>query len=325
MTDAKTEIRSRLSDPATVLEKLGLLESAKHQNGKYTIRCPWHPENTPSCSVRRHPGDGTLSVKCFACGASGDVFGLIGQSYGLSQAVDFPEILSLAAGFANVTLDDSKPIKRERPVFKAPPPPEYPPVDELRALWESSVYVTDDAHALKWCEDRGIDPAKIKDLCRVIPSGADLPDWAVYRDESHEKGRYDWIMSGHRLIFPLYGPDGKAKSFKARCLNDGKLKNVNPKNYSSLSLCFACEVGKDMLIGKRDADTVVFVEGEADFMSAVSRRESDSVAIFGVYSGAWSGDHADKLKTKEIILALDDDKPGDAYAEMIAESVKKPR
>lgn len=316
MSDAKNEIRNRLNDPATVLEKLNLLDGAKHSVGKYTVCCPWHGENTPSCQVRQHPNDGTLAVKCFGCGHTSDVFGLIARAYDLSDN-QFPEIIAIAADMAGVQLDDSKPINRERPVFKPPPPPEYPPVDELREMWGSAIKPVDDPQVAAWFESRGLSTDVSTEICRVIPLDYELPEWAIYRDESHEKGRYDWLMSGHRLIFPLYNAEGRIRSFKIRCVTDGKLKNVNPRGYSTAGLCFACETGQDALNKATPVETAVIVEGEVDFLSSVQNRQDDKTAVYGVYSGAWSDDHAARVSADNWYFLTDDDDPGDGYIDAV--------
>ncbi len=318
----KHEIKQLLTDPEHVLDKLGILHDAKRQRDGYKIVCPVHGDTDPSLSIRTGKSDGQLTIKCFGCDLKGDVYDLIAAFYGLSVDNNFTEILNIAADMAGVSIDD-EPTTKRRPLPKRQPVPiQYPPVDELRDMWEAAVAVTEDDLALSMLSDRGINIKSICDLCRVIPKNYDLPSWAIYRDDTHEKGRYDWIMSGHRLIIPLYNHEGKIRSFKARCITGGSLKNVNPQDYSPAELCMANEAAQNMMADGSHADVAFFCEGEMDFLSLVSCDDSGA-AIFGIYSGAWSGKHTERLNTDRVIFLTDNDDAGDAYKMRLFESIRK--
>src|SRR5262245_24961753 len=76
------EVKRALDDPRGLCERLGLAERARNQRGGVTILCPWHAEKTPSCSVRVGK-QGTIMVRCHACGASGDALSLVAVARGL--------------------------------------------------------------------------------------------------------------------------------------------------------------------------------------------------------------------------------------------------
>ena len=107
MRDHKKELRHALADVPRVVRALGLDKGAQRQATGLTICCPWHKENTPSCSVTLGK-DGTIRLRCFGCQATGDVFALIAQVHGLDVRHDFPEVLRISAELANATdiLDD---------------------------------------------------------------------------------------------------------------------------------------------------------------------------------------------------------------------------
>jgi DNA primase len=115
------EIRRLLVDPPCVAEALGLAEGAARQARGITVRCPWHNERTPSCSITVG-ADGTLRAHCFGCGHGGDVLHLVAQVRGLDLRRDFMRVLDEAAQVAGVKLDDYRPSKRtqERPISKPP-------------------------------------------------------------------------------------------------------------------------------------------------------------------------------------------------------------
>jgi len=94
---AKAELhRDMAARPDTLLAALGLLASAKRQPGGWFVRCPWHADSDPSCSVQVRQG--ALVAHCFACNEGGDGFALIGQVRGLNHSTRRLELLREAAG-----------------------------------------------------------------------------------------------------------------------------------------------------------------------------------------------------------------------------------
>jgi hypothetical protein len=63
--------------------------------------CPFHQEKTPSFSVKPE------YFKCFGCDAKGDIYDFIALSRGISISSDFPTILSIAAEYAGVELQNT--------------------------------------------------------------------------------------------------------------------------------------------------------------------------------------------------------------------------
>jgi hypothetical protein len=190
--DYAREIRNALTDVAHVCERLGFLtglRSFTRQAGGLIIRCPWHADRNPSCSVRRGP-DGTIAVRCHACGATGDVLSLVAAANSLTTRRDFRQVLRLAAELGGLwslvhELDGGTPAP-ERPKPVAPPPePEraYPPNEEVSTLWAASDPADGDEQSVAWFQSRGLDAtvAASDDLARVIPTETRLPRWASFQ------------------------------------------------------------------------------------------------------------------------------------------------
>jgi hypothetical protein len=114
------------------------------------------------------------------------------------------------------------------------------------------------------------------------------------------------------------------RSVKARQISGAAgAKNLNPLNKACGGLCFANKVGRGVLRGDRHpALTVYFVEGETDFLAAVSR--AGDAAIFGIYSGGWSDDHAAAVAAGvgelKLVYLLDKDLAGRRYRKIIEDS-----
>lgn len=94
------EIKARLADPIAVASMLGLA-GVRRQAGGCLVLCPSHDERKPSCSLTLATS-GELRARCFSCGWSGDVFGLVAAVRGLSTRSDFRRVVSEAAELAGV-------------------------------------------------------------------------------------------------------------------------------------------------------------------------------------------------------------------------------
>lgn len=140
---AKT-IRHALTDARAVVERLGLTNgpsSMRRQPRGVTIRCPWHDEHTPSCSVRL-ADDGTIAVNCFGCGKTGDVLTLIAHARGFDLTRDFRDVLRAGAELAGLwsviteleaprTSSRSFSSSTARPATAARAPAPSPPMPQL--------------------------------------------------------------------------------------------------------------------------------------------------------------------------------------------------
>ena len=136
--DYSQEIRRSLTDPRRLCAALGLDKGADRQGaGGITICCPAHGDRTPSCSVTRGP-DGTIRVRCFACGWTGDALTLVAQAHDLDVRHNFRDVLLEAAQIAGLhqVVDELRGETKwePRPLPKLPEPlpaNEYPPLDEV--------------------------------------------------------------------------------------------------------------------------------------------------------------------------------------------------
>lgn len=122
-------LRAHLNDPRALCEALGLLgdrRNWKRQTRGVTVRCPWHDEHTPSCSVTVGE-QGTVRASCFGCGASADALGLVAAIYRLDVRRDYAEVARVACQIAGLdpdALGDAPPPPAQRL------PPEPPRLDD---------------------------------------------------------------------------------------------------------------------------------------------------------------------------------------------------
>ena len=133
--DYARELRRELVDPFAVCEALGLIEgkgSFTRQAGGLVVRCPWHTERSPSCSIQVKAG--SLVAHCFSCGEGGDVLELLAAVHGLSTKRDFRAVLIAAAELAHnwTALEDLEGRKRPAAERKAKPIAPRPPVEDTK-------------------------------------------------------------------------------------------------------------------------------------------------------------------------------------------------
>ncbi len=317
-------IKAALVDPERVLGLLGLLDGAKRQAHGFVVLCPWHSERTPSCSVKL-ASDGTIAAHCFGCGVGGDVLSLVAAARGLDTRRDFGRVVEIAADLAGGFLDGYRPpVRRAVPVPRLPPP-----VDSVGALWSASKPVTDDPDLARQLLGRCIDPAIIEDLdlARCLPSSGALPRWA-------RSGSQTWWESGHRLLFPLWNPEGSLCSVHARLVESGqteRAKGLFPASHSAKGLFLADSFSRLLItVGipkwwrRSEPPTIIIVEGAPDFLTVATHYGTveDAPAVLGVVSGSWSNELAARIPTEcRVVVRVHRDEAGGKYRDAICRSL----
>jgi len=204
-----------------MVELVGARTQLRRAGGRYTGRCPFHEERTPSFSV--NPQD--RLYYCFGCGAGGDAITFVRESEGL----DFTEAVEWLADRFRVPLEyeegspavDARRRKRDRLHALLERAASF----YERYLWESEA----GGPARAYLESRGFG----EEICRdfrlgLAPGGATLARGALAegytRDELSAAGLVnqrgnDYFGNG-RLLFPLADPRGRVCGFQARRLRD---------------------------------------------------------------------------------------------------------
>lgn len=332
MSDGKVDrLRRELTDARELCRRLGLDDGARPQAGGLLIRCPWHADQQPSCSVRLGP-DGTIAVRCFACGETGDVFSLVAVVNGLSCRTDFTKVLDLASELAGT---DSNVV--HRPVAQTPLSPSpvrsYPPFGEVAALWDSARPVAGVPTVAKWLESRALRPAVIDELgvARALVPGLRLPTWARF-------GRHTWWEAGYRLVLPMFDARGDLRSVRVRRIVAGEgPKALPPTGHSTGGLVLAEPFAQRVLkTGKwpgswsRAVPRIVIVEGEPDFLTQATLRFDDGwrsddagAAVMGIVAGSWTSEIAARIPGDgRVIVRTDHDVAGEKYASAVFESMR---
>ncbi len=327
--DFADELKRDLVDPQHVLSGLGLLDRSTQRGRSYVIRCLWHDERTPSCTVAVGPSR-TLRCHCFGCEQTWDVLALIAAVHRLDTRADFPRVLVAAAELANrwdiIEAIEGRTRKHQAP---KPPPPrpapeperDYPAVDALAAFWDACSDVTADAEVCSWLEGRAIPPKEcnVRLLCRALGPTVHLPPWA-------RAAGLSWVESGHRCIVPVFDDAGARRSVRARRVRAGAgPKCLAPAGCRIGGLVMADPVARDVLeLGNKpvwwpgDAPLrIVVAEGDPDYLTWAARavQYDPPLAVLGIESGGWTDEIARRIPNNaRIIVRTHHDEAGERYA-----------
>jgi hypothetical protein len=335
------DVRHDLHDPRTVVRALGLEAGAVRQGRNVVVRCPWHDERSPSCSVHV-ARDGTLAVRCHGCGATGDALALVAVAHGLDPRRDFVEVVTVAAELAgrwdlvdelrgNV---ERRPAPTPKPRREPEPERDYPPIGEVAALLTRPAW--EDPEARAYLTSRAIDPGRLEvasvgvtfpgvevgAVAYALDASAVLPRWASYQGRS-------WQETGHRLILPMVDASGELRSVRACRVEDADSpKRLPPGGHRAGGLVMANDVALALLRGtwQPSADLRVgvrIVEGEPDFLTVVAAPSAAiATAVFGIVSGTWGTAFAARVPRHALVaLQTHDDPAGARYAAEIRSSL----
>ena len=349
MRDHAKELRHLLADVHRVVRALGLEKGAQRQATGLTICCPWHDENTPSCSVTLGK-DGTIRLRCFGCQATGDVFALIAQVHGLDVRHDFPEVLRISAELANATdiLDDLDAARRGAPAPKRAPwvaPVRPAPIEVQRQSIE--VYDAIVSRLLKHCPLDGevaryLDGRGLLSLASSAGLGA-LPPYAeqkpIFASMVAEFGLDDldaaglvyghaFSVPGARLLIPWRTPDGRIDVLQRRRIDDREPKYTVPKG-RPIAHPFGSEVPfpeDDPENDGRGTTAIAYVEGALDVLALreIVRLERRDVFVLGLpgvtsFQLPW----AQQAQGRVAYVALDADAPGENKVKELGAHLKR--
>jgi len=305
-------------DVEDVRERVDLVELVEAEtgeafaNGKMCCPLPGHDERTPSFGVFRGR-DGAQRWKCHGCGRGGDAFALLQELRGIGFADALVE-LGRRAG-ALTMKRDARPKSKPKP---APAPPRYPDRAELFRVWWASKRVHRQRRTRDWLASRGINAEAIgPELARALPrylaeEAEPLPEWAG-----------PWRRR-HALLIPLRDVRGNMVSLKARDVTgEARVKELNPKGFTSTGLVYANDVAARMLAGLpslKPGAALAIAEGGPDFLATCAEVAGfDDLAPWAVIgipgSGSWSSELAARIPDGlRVVVATDHDEAGNDYA-----------
>lgn len=276
------------------------------QKGKnYFGVCPFHDDQNPSMSVSKD-----LQIyKCFACGASGNVFNFV-MDY---EHVSFREALNILGNRSGIKIDgnfkDSTNTKNE---------PYYKVLDLALKFYQNNINTTYGKKAKEYLSGRGI----TEDIIKEFGIGLSLKKNDTLTKLLEEKGYSIKVLNDlglssntndtyiNRIMFPLHDLNGRCIGFSGRIYNNEDTnKYLNTKEtpiFKKGELIYNYHIARD---ASRTKKYVIVMEGFMDVIRASTIGYKNVVALMGT---AMTKEQANLIKrlSNDIILCFDGDDAG---------------
>lgn len=282
------------------------------QKGKNFVGvCPFHDDHSPSMSVSPEK----QIYKCFACGASGNVFTFVAEY----ENVSFIEAVRIVASKCGKELsittynnNVSQALKEENEIM-----------DLTQKFFLNNLRTKFGKDALEYLKNRGLNEDIIKEfgIGLSLDSNDSLYQLLLKKNYDIKKlldlglvnsvnGKtYD--MFTRRITFPLWDKDGNIVGFSARVYRDEKdvskyMNSRESKLFKKGETLYNYHKAKD--IAKREKKIIV-VEGFMDAIRISSIGIKNVVALQGTAMTTEQIQLLKKLRVK-VILCLDNDNAG---------------
>jgi DNA primase len=297
---------------ADMVEVVSGRTALRKAGARYSGRCPFHEERTPSFSV--NPAD--KLYHCFGCGKGGDVITFVRET----ENVDFAGAVEWLAERFRVTLEYEETSPQQEQSRKRR--------DRLHAvldqaasfyeryLWESAAGVPVRAYL----ESRGLG----EDVCREfrlgLSPGTGLAQKAEQRGFTREELRAAGLTNARgndyfpqRLMFPLTDARGRVVGFQARKLHEddplrGKYVN-SPEGelFHKSAILYGLNLARTAIAKQERA---VVVEGNTDVIALRQVGFEPAVASMGTALTERQLKELQRL-TRRLYLCFDSDAAGE--------------
>lgn len=324
MSDVARELRREplAADPLALCRALGIDRPAKRQGAGLLICCPAHAEKDPSCSVRV-AGDGTVAVRCHACGWSADAIGLVRQVHSL----DFPEALKeLARITGRWDLVDATQPRRPPPSPRPPPAPEPPRMSDddfhrIATMLLERCALRPQRDVWAYLEERGLESEAEMAGLAALPSGAaaqralhdELIALGADLDGAGLAHGGRFVYGGHRLVIPWRDRAGRVETLQRRRIDGDEPKYVFPRGRQMRS-----PFGVDLFDAAMDAwggqAEVIVSEGALDALARrrLARMSGLRAVVIAIPSATTLLEEriVDLADGRDVILSFDNDEAG---------------
>jgi DNA primase len=299
-------------DAADMVEIVGARVQLRRVGSRWTGRCPFHEERTPSFSVSPEK----KTYHCFGCKAGGDVIRFVQETEGL----DFVGAVEWLADRYRIDLEYEEGSRRDEGERRRR--------DRLLALLEDAARfyercLWDGAggeSVRAYLAGRGLAEGTCREFrLGLSPGGAVLPRKAGEKGYTREEllaagltNRRGNDYFGARLLFPLADPRGRVVGFGARRLHDADpiaAKYVNTPEtelFQKGAVVYGLHLARPAIARQ---DSAVVVEGYTDVMALRQAGLGTAVASMGT---ALTAQQLRELRRvcSRLFLCFDADKAG---------------
>jgi DNA primase len=314
MARIKSESVEAVKAAADMLDVVGARTQLRKSGARYTGRCPFHEERTPSFSVNAVD----RLYYCFGCGAGGDLISFVQKT----ENLDFSGAIEWLADRFRVELEYEETSPRVEAERKR-----RDRIGELlgaaaafyeRCLWDSAAA----ADAREYLAGRGLG----EEICRTFrlgfaPGGRTLGQKAAERGFTQEELLAAGLVNrrgndyfSQRIVFPLADARGRVLGFQARRLREDdplQAKYVNSAEsdvFQKGSILYGLDLARAAIAKQGRA---VVVEGNTDVIALRQEGLEPVVASMGT---ALTDRHLRQLSqlTHNLWLCFDGDAAGEA-------------
>jgi DNA primase len=307
------ESKRAVIDAADIVEVVSARTQLRKAGARYTGRCPFHEERTPSFSV--NPVD--KLYYCFGCGAGGDLIKFVRET----EQLDFAEALEWLAERFRVTLDyeETSPqveeSRRRRDRLHAL-------LDQAASFYERHLWDTAAGEPVRaYLEGRGLNEQACREFRLGLSPGRGLAEKARQKGFTPDELRRAGLTNARgndyfpqRLMFPLMDARGRVVGFQARKLREddplrGKYVN-SPEGelFHKSSVLYGLNLARPAIAKQERA---VVVEGNTDVIALRQVGLEPVVASMGTALTEQQLKELQRL-TRRLYLCFDSDAAGEA-------------
>jgi DNA primase len=204
---------------ADMVEVVSGRTQLRRAGARYTGRCPFHEERTPSFSVNA----ADKLYHCFGCGKGGDVITFVRET----ESLDFAEAVEWLAERFRVTLEYEELSPRLEESRKRRDRL-HAVLDQAAAFYERHLWETEAGGPVRaYLEARGLGEAVCREFRLGLSPGSGLEQKARQRGFTAEELRAAGLTNARgkdyfpqRLMFPLADARGRIVGFQARKLHE---------------------------------------------------------------------------------------------------------
>ncbi len=300
---------------ADIIEVVSARTTLRRSGSRWSGRCPFHEERTPSFSVNREQ----KLYHCFGCGKGGDVVSFVMET----ESLDFTGAIEWLAERFRVPLeyDESSPAadqarkRRERLLAL---------LESATAFYERYLWETKAGEPVRaYLEGRGLHEPVARDfrLGLAPEGGSTLLRKALEKGFTRDEllgcgliGRRGTDYFSGRLLFPLADARGKIVGFQARKLREDdplRAKYVNsPESdlFRKGDILYGLDKAKSAIARQ---DRAVIVEGNTDVLAMRQAGLEPVVASMGTALTERQLKELGRL-TRRLWLCFDGDAAGEA-------------
>src|SRR5262245_46533604 len=307
------ESKRAVVDAADMVAVVSARTQLRKAGARYTGRCPFHEERTPSFSV--NPVD--KLYYCFGCGAGGDLIKFVRET----EQLDFAEALEWLAERFRVPLEyeETSPqveeSRRRRDRLHALL--EQAAAYYERHLWESAAGEPVRAYLV----GRGLDEPICREFKLGLSPGRGLAEKARQKGFTSDELRRAGLTNARgndyfptRLMFPLADARGRIVGFQARKLREddplrGKYVN-SPEGelFHKSAILYGLHLARTAIAKQERA---VVVEGNTDVMALRQTGFEPVVASMGTALTEQQLRELSRL-TRRVFLCFDADAAGES-------------